>query len=593
MAAPPEFPREPFALFPRGGRRGLLFAGPVEIVEARTVAEVGPALVRARALARRGLHLAGGLAYEAAAAFEPRAARALTRHIAALDQPLLWFGAFAAPRMIELAALPGWERPADWGAPVAAMDAAGHGVAIARVKALIAAGDIYQANLTFQAELAVSGHPVALFARALARAPAPHAALVFTGTHWWLSLSPERFFALADGVLRAAPMKGTAVRPPLPEADQAAVEALAADPKNRAENLMITDLIRNDCARVAVPGTVRVPAPFRIESLAYVHQMVSHVEAGLAPGRDAFDALAALFPCGSITGAPKLRAIEVLAGIEARPRGIYCGAIGTIGPGAAAADLAVAIRTLVIDPRRPGVATLGLGSGIVADSDAESEWAECLAKARVLERRTPRALIETMRREADGRILLLARHLARMAASAARFAIPFDPDAAAARLACLPARGTPERLRLLLAADGTLALQAGPAPPPPQGPVSVALAPLPVAPDDWRLFHKSSDRGFYDDARRASGAFEVAFVRADRLVTEGSFTSLFVVQGGVLVTPPVARGLLPGVLRAELLAAGRAIEGDLTDAQLIAAGREGRLFLGNALRGLIPAIPVD
>lgn len=590
MAAPPEFPREPFALFPRGGRQGLLFAGPVEIVEARTVAEVGPALARARALARRGLHLAGGLAYEAAAAFEPRAALALARHIAALDQPLLWFGAFAAPRMVALAALPGWERQADWGPPVAAIGAEDHGAAVDRLQALIAAGDIYQANLTFQAELPVSGHPVALFARALARAPAPHAALVFTGRQWWLSLSPERFFALADGVLRAAPMKGTAVRPPLPEADQAAAEALAADPKNRAENLMITDLIRNDCARVAVPGTVRVPAPFRIESLAYVHQMVSHVEAGLAPGRDAFDCLEALFPCGSITGAPKLRAIEVLAGIEARPRGIYCGAIGTIGPGAVNADFAVAIRTLVLAADRPGVARLGLGSGIVADSRAEDEWRECLAKARVLERRTPLTLIETMRREADGRVPLLARHLARMAASAARFGLPFDRDAAARLLARVPPRGGPERLRLLLGEDGPMALAAGPAPPPPPQPAPVTLVPLPVPPEDWRLFHKSSDRAFYDAARRAAGSFEVIFLRPDGLATEGSFTSLFVEDGGRLLTPPLGRGLLPGVLRAELLATGRAVEADLPADEVRKAGRAGRLFLGNALRGLFPAV---
>ncbi len=577
-------------MFPRGDGQGLLFAGPVAMVEARTVADVGPALARARALARRGLHLAGGLAYEAAAAFEPRAARALAPHIAALDEPLLWFGAFPPPRPVALAALPGWEEPADWGPPLPGIDEAAHGAAVARVKALIAAGDIYQANLTFAAELPVSGHPVALFARAYARAPAPHAALVFTGRHWWLSLSPERFFALADGVLRAAPMKGTALRPPLPEADAAAAAALAADPKNRAENLMITDLIRNDCARVAVPGTVRVPAPFAIETLPYVHQLVSHVAARLADGRDAFDALAALFPCGSITGAPKLRAIEVLAGIEAGPRGIYCGAIGRIGPGSRDADLAVAIRTLVIARDRPGSAQLGLGSGIVADSDPESEWRECLAKARFLERRTPLTLIETMRREADGGVPLLARHQARMEGSAARFAIPFDPAAAAALLARLPSPAAPERLRLLLAADGALAVQAGPAPAPPPGPVMLACVPLPVPADDWRLFHKSSDRGFYDAARQAADSFEVAFVRPDGLVTEGSFTSLFVARDGVLVTPPVARGLLPGVLRAELLGTGRAIEGDLRACDLVAAGREGRLFVGNALRGLLPAV---
>jgi para-aminobenzoate synthetase/4-amino-4-deoxychorismate lyase len=195
-----------------------------------------------------------------------------------------------------------------------------------------------------------------------------------------------------------------------------------------------------------------------------------------------------------------------------------------------------------------------------------------------------------MRREGDGRVPLLGRHLDRMAASAARFGIPFSAAAAEALLARLPAGGTVERVRLMVGTDGALAAQAGPAPAPPAGPVTLALAPLPVAADDWRLFHKSSDRGFYDDARRASGAFEVAFVRADGQVTEGSFTSLFVARDGVLVTPPLGRGLLPGVLRAELLERGDAVEGDLVVADLEAAGKEGRLFIGNAVRGLMPAI---
>ncbi|WP_448582760.1 chorismate-binding protein [Thermaurantiacus sp.] len=590
MAAPGEFPAQPFALFPRAGGRGLLFSAPVACIEARALEDVEPALARARGLAREGLHLAGGLAYEAAAAFEQCAAQALARHVQALEEPLLWFGAFPAPSEVELAALPGWERLADWGEPLLAIDAKTHGAAVARLQAWIAAGDIYQANLTFGCKLPVWGHPVALFARLFAQAPAPHAALVFTGRHWWLSLSPERFFALKDGMLRAAPMKGTAARPPLARDDHEAARALAADPKNRAENLMITDLIRNDCARVAAAGSVRVPRAFAIESQPYVHQMVSHVEAQLAHGLDAFDALKALFPCGSITGAPKLRAIELLAEAEPRPRGLYCGAIGTIGPDAASADFAVAIRTLVIAANKPEVATLGLGSGIVADSKPAAEWRECLAKARFLERRTPESLIETMRREADGRVPLLARHLARMAASASRFAIPFEPSAADALLARLPARGAAERVRLLLSAAGALAVEAGPAPAPPPVPVTLALAPLPLPPDDWRLFHKSSDRSFYDAARQAAGAFEVAFVRADGFVTEGSFTSLFVARDGALVTPPVHRGLLPGVLRAELLASGQAVEGDLAAADLVQASQQGRLFIGNALRGLIPAI---
>lgn len=581
---PPDFaPHEPFALFPQPDG-ALLLTRPAAILEARTPEEIPPLLAEARRLRDTGHHLAGGLAYEAGAAFEARIAARPT------DGPLLWLGAFTRSAPVALADILPEDRPARFGRPAPRIGEADHARAVARIRDRIAAGEIYQANLAFEAEVPVSGHPLALFRALLARAPGAHAALLHTGSRWWLSVSPELFFEVDHGRITARPMKGTAPRGGSEEEDRALARALAEDPKNRAENLMITDLIRNDLARVSVAGSVHVPALFAVAPQAYVHQMTSTVTAALAHGRDAFDALVALFPCGSITGAPKIRAVAVLAEIEWGPRGLYCGSIFHVSKERSSFN--VAIRTLVLKGATARTASLGLGSGIVWDSVAAEEWAECLAKARFLERQAPETLIETMRREPDGTIPRLALHLGRMEASARRFGFSFDRGAVEARLAGLPPAAEPQRLRLLLARSGASALQRGPAPSTPAGPVAVALVPLPVPPEDWRLAHKTGSRGFYDAARRAAGSFEVLFVRPDGLLTEGSFTNLFVEEGGTLLTPPARHGLLPGALRAELIRSGRAREAPLDRQAVLEASAEGRLFVGNSLRGLLPAVLV-
>jgi para-aminobenzoate synthetase/4-amino-4-deoxychorismate lyase len=566
----------PFALFPcaaTGGAR--LFDRPVGCIAAGDAAEVGPALTRLAEAGRAGLWAAGGLAYEAGLALEPRLLPLAAETGDAA--PRLWFGLFerAQPLAPEaLAALFDSAGPARIGEPAPAVAEAAHAAAVAHAKALIAAGDIYQVNLTFPVDVPVAGHPVAIFARLWRDGRPPHAALVFTGARWWLSLSPELFFTCAAGQLTTRPMKGTAARA-----------------KNRAENLMIVDLLRNDLARVAVPGSVAVPSLFAVETYPSIHQMTSTVTARLAPGRTAIDALAALFPCGSITGAPKIRAMEVIAALEPAPRGIYCGSIGWIAPGGRDAAFNVAIRTLDL---APGAATarLGLGSGIVADSVADGEWAESLEKGRFLGPSRPASLLETMRRDAGGQVPLLDRHLDRLAASAARFGFACDRAAVAAAIAALPVAATPGRLRLKLSARGAFALQLGALPAPWPDPVPVALVPLSTAPGDWRLAHKTSDRAPYEAAlavARALGAAEALLVRTDGLVTEGATTSLFVDRKGTLLTPPVALGLLPGVLRQSLLEQGRAREAPLTAADVATASADSRLFIGNALRGLAPA----
>ncbi len=574
-------PTPPFVLLDTAdGRPARLYQGPVRVVEARTTAAVGPALEAIRVATRDGLHVAGFLAYEAGTAFEPVLGTA-----ASDDVPLLWFGVFADWSALDDVA--GWlpDPAGAWiGAPEPAIDRATYGAQFAAVQALIAAGDLYQANLTYRARVPFSGDPLAVYARVRAGAAAGYGAVVATGTHTLLSFSPELFFARDGTTLTCRPMKGTARRGETAAGDAAAVAALQRDAKQRAENLMIVDLMRNDLSRVARAGSVAVPQLFAIETYPTVHQMVSTVTATLADARDTVDVIAALFPCGSITGAPKIRAMQAIAGIEGRARGMYTGSIGRIDAGGDA-SFNVAIRTLTMADGDTH-ATFGVGSGIVADSDADAEWDECAAKGDFL---TAGArtfdLIETMAFDPLLGLPLLERHLERMRASAAALGFAFDRHGVRNELQAATFRlRAPARVRVLASAGGAIAIEVGPMPPAFDGPATVAVVPLPVAVSDVRLRHKTSDRGFYDAARRAAGTDEVVFVDPAGRLTEGSFTSVFVARDGVLVTPPTG-ALLPGVLRAAMIDDGRAVAGVLTPDDLTNG-----FYIGNAVRGLIPAV---
>jgi para-aminobenzoate synthetase/4-amino-4-deoxychorismate lyase len=577
-------PAPPFVLLDDarpGGAAARLYMDPVEIVCADTPEQVLPTLEALRAARARGLHAAGYIRYEAAAGIEPKLA-----HLAA-PGPLLWFGLFAEYREVEPhAVLP--DPAGAWaGAPRPAIERDIYAERFAHVAECIQAGDIYQANLTFRAEVATMGSPAAVYALLRDRAAAGYGALIATGAEWLLSFSPELFFALEAGILSARPMKGTALRDADPVQDAANAAELRAYPKQRAENLMIVDLLRNDLSRVARPGSVAVPRLFHVEHYPTVHQMVSEITATLDPERDAIDALAALFPCGSITGAPKLRAMEIIAETEDAPRGVYTGAIGRLDANGDAM-FNVAIRTLTLTGG-DSIAVLGLGSGVVADSDPEQEWQECLAKGAFVtagERKFD--LIETMRFDPLDGMPYLERHLSRMKDSAAVFGFAFDRHTVRNELQAATFRlRTASKVRLLLARSGAISIGISPLPDAPEQPVRVALRPLEVAPDDFRLRHKTSRRGFYDRARADSGAWEVVFTDPEGFLTEGSFTNIFVERDGKLLTPPLARGLLPGVLRAELIAIGAAVEHDLRPADLA-----GGFQLGNALRGLVSAVTV-
>ncbi len=571
----------PFVLLD-DGRRGRLFQTPDEIVSTRHPEQVRPCLERLRPAPPRTC--AGFLSYEAGHALEHKLGP-LTSSPQEGEPPLLWFGLFGAAEEVDVE---GWlpDSAAAWsGAPRPMVEQRDYEAALANVKEHIAAGDIYQANLTFQAEVATAGHPLALYASIRRRARVRHGGIVFTGSHWILSFSPELFFTLEKGRITTRPMKGTAVRQADPERDRSAIDELRADPKQRAENLMIVDLLRNDLSRIARPGTVKVPELFAVETYPTVHQMTSTVTAELMEGLGPVDVIEAIFPCGSITGAPKIRAMEIIGEVEWGRRGVYTGSIGTLAPGGEA-EFNVAIRTLTM---RAGEhrAVMGLGSGVVADSRAGDEWSECLAKgAFVADRDRSFDLIETMRFDPRDGVAELERHLARMKSSAEALGFAFDRHHARNELQAATFRvPIASRIRLRLSRSGAVAIEVRPLDPAPTEPVEVALAPLPVLPHDFRLRHKTSDRAFYDDARAASVAFEVLFTDQEGFLTEGSFTNIFVERDGTLLTPPLSRGLLPGVLRQALIEEKRAREADLTAGDL-----DSGLLIGNAARGLVRAI---
>jgi len=574
-----------------------LFRDPVDVLVAPTVADVPPLLGALEAARARGLYAAGYLAYEAGKALAPAWRGAggddSGEDAGAGAAPPGWFGLFErveridADGVADLLPDPG----SAWiGGVKPRIERADYEAAAERVLGLIRAGDIYQANLTFRADVAVLGNPLAAYARLRRTARAGYGGFIWTGAQAIASLSPELFFALKDGQAMARPMKGTAARQRDPDADARAARELAEDPKQRAENLMIVDLIRNDLSRVAVPGSVAVPDLFRVESFPTIHQLVSDVSARLPDGVGAVDVLRAAFPCGSITGAPKVRAMEIIDALEEGPRGLYTGSIGFIEPGGDAA-FNVAIRTLVFPYSNdlqdgPLSATLGLGSGIIADSAPSEEWRECLAKGEFVSAAGENFdLIETMHFDPVDGVLRLEAHLARLTASAAALGFRFYRHGARNSLQSATFRlRAAARVRMRLAPSGALAIEVSPLPRLAELPVPVAVSPAPMAADDYRLVHKTSQRAAYDGARRESGAAEIVFVDEPGFVTEGSWSNIFVERDGLLLTPPLSLGLLPGVLRAELIDKGRAVESHLRLADL----GEG-FFIGNSLRGLIPA----
>ncbi len=558
----------------------LLFAHPSEVLTAPSLESVPAFLADLDRRAAEGRWLAGYLTYEAGYAFE---------HIAPpkpADGPLGWFGVYDAPQRLapeEADALLADAGGFEISPPAFALGRADYAGRVAAVRSHIREGDVYQINLTAPLSFRFNGDPAGLYAALRRRQRVGFGALIRAGERWVLSASPELFFRRDGDRITARPMKGTVRRGAAPEEDAAQAAWLTADPKNRAENLMIVDLLRNDLSVVAEPGSVRVPALFEPERYDTLWQMTSTVEATLRPGVGIAEVFRALFPCGSVTGAPKIRAMQVLHGLEDGPRGVYCGAIGYVSPESRAV-FSVPIRTVEL---RGADARMGSGSGIVWDSDAEAEYDECLLKARFLTAPAPPAfaLLETMRWE-DG-VALLDRHLARLRRSADYFDFGFDEAAVRARLDEVGAGlepGEAVRLRLTLGPKGEVGIEAGPLDAPPFR--RAVVFPEPADPSDPFQRHKTTHRDFYERAyrwARERGFDEAILVNVAGEVVEGTRTNVVVRIGGQLVTPPLAVGGLGGVYRAHLLATGEAAEEVLTVADL---RRADAVYLSNAVRGL-------
>ena len=548
----------------------LLYSRPLELIETRD-----PARVRSCLDQLRGREAAGFISYEAGHGLEPKL-MPIAGPPQPSDPPLLWFGLFE--RIEPAPPLPSPDGA--WaGQPEPAISFEQYAGAVEKIRADIAEGEVYQVNFTFPCSVPVLGDPMALYAQLKARSRAHWSALIFTGRHWLISCSPELFFTAKGGKITCRPMKGTAP----PGSDP---QALRSDPKNRAENLMIVDLMRNDLSRIARPGTVKVSELFKVEHYPTVLQMTSTIVGEMRPDCDALDVLQSIFPCGSITGAPKIAAIERIHSLERTitgRRGPYTGSIGHVGE-SGDAEFNVAIRTMVLEPNEK-TARYDVGSAIVFDSDPRSEWEECLQKAAFIASNRDFQLLETF---AFGPAPnpLERFHINRLENSARELGFAFARAALETELThTREALKSAVRLRISLERSGRFDIEQSPLPSTPTDEVTVAIAARMVTADDFRLVHKTSDRRFHDEPRLAAGTFEILFIDHEGFLTEGSFTNLFVRDGERLLTPPLRRGLLPGVLRRDLIERGNAIEKDLRPADL-----EAGFYVGNSLRGLVAAV---
>jgi len=595
---------------PDGGGWGqsLHFGAPVAVRRAETVDGVLGVVDWADRQARAGRWVVLALAYEAAPAFDA----ALCAHPPDPDLPLAWAASHERPWPLPEpphgdpsgpGRTPGRFSVAPWRALVEPQEYAEN---FARLQAEIAEGATYQANYTLPFECAFAGDDRAWFDE-LARAQAGgFCAWLDMGRHRVLSLSPELFVHLNGREALARPMKGTAPRGATPAEDAALREALAMSPKDRAENVMIVDLLRSDLGRVAVPGSVRTPRLFHVEEYPTLFQMTSDVRATLRPGAGLAEVLAALFPCGSVTGAPKVRTMQILRELEPHPRGLYCGAIGLLEPGAQHGEgrmtFSVPIRTIVLD-QGTGLARFGVGGGVTFDSGAASEYAECLTKMRFLT--APRQDFELLESLLllRGRYPLLELHLARLARSAAHFGFALDEAAVREALAALalahgpgaPAAGASPsgtfsavryKARLLLARDGSLRTEAAPLARRPQGQprrgLLLGFAREAVDSADVFLRHKTTRRGLYARALESCpGCDDALLVNERGEVTESTRANLVLRLEGQLVTPPLTSGLLPGVFRELLLARGVVRERVLFPADVL---RAEKIWLVNSVR---------
>lgn len=571
--------------------------GPMGVVEALRHDEVAGVIAAAEGAAARGSWVAGFVAYEAAPGLDP----ALRVRERAADDvfarlPLAWFAMFEGrePTVLPQPHEDRVDATADRWQP--SVDRASYDTAIARIREHIGAGDTYQVNHTLRLRSRVEGDERGLYRDLSYAQRGAYAAYLNLGRYRVLSASPELFLRIDEGRITTKPMKGTARRGRWPAEDEAVAAGLRGSVKDRAENAMIVDMLRNDLGRVARTGSVTWSDVFDLERYETVWQLTSTVSADLRTGTTLVDVFGALFPCGSVTGAPKVRTMEIIAELEDSPRGVYCGTVGFLAPpgsGMPAARFNVAIRTVMLDTETH-TAEYGVGGGITWGSSAQGEYEETVAKARVLTARRPRfELYETLRHDPTDGFRHLERHLSRLQSSSAYFGFTFDEAAVTHGLQQAVDRfpDRPARVRVSLDRRGRVdagatALMASTAP------VRVAIdRDHPVDPTDPMLFHKTSLRAVYDEARaRHHDADDVLLLNDRGEITESTIANVAVSLDGRWVTPALSAGLLPGVGREVALEEGWLVEGTIHVEDL---ARADGIELVSDVRGRRPVRLVD
>lgn len=560
--------------------RELVFRSPHLIVSATRLEDVAPCLEFVATAVEDGLYAAGFVSYEAAGAFDPAL---VTRAASAL--PLVWFGLYDEPETVavnhgqdEHYTLDDWE-------PLVSEDE--YRAAVQAIRAYIGSGDTYQVNYSFPLRAQFDGDSLSWFRSLCANQPSDYSAYIDTGEHVLLSASPELFFRLDGDLLTTKPMKGTRQRGLWAEADKQSGAQLACSEKDRAENVMIVDLLRSDMGRISETGSVVVLNLFDIERFPTLWQMTSCITSRTRASLP--EIFRALFPSGSVTGAPKVRTMQLIRDTERYPRGIYCGAMGWWSP-ERKAEFNVAIRTVSLE-RASNTALYHVGSGITWDSSAENEHRECRLKAAVLTRHLPDfKLLESML--FDGSYFLLDEHLARLSASADYFDIPVDMECVREMLREFAAnimvgRSTLEyalKIRIRLFPDGAIEISASRAKPPVELRLGFAIAPVDAT--DVFLYHKTTHRAVYDRALVSRpDCDDVMLWNEKGELTESCFANLVLEIDGVRWTPSIASGLLPGTMRAHLLAAGEIQERILTREDLM---QTQSVWLINSVRKWIP-----
>jgi len=561
----------------------LIFEEPLEVLTARHAAEVLPVLIEAeKRVNEENLFAAGFVSYEAASGFDP----AYVTHRGSRT-PLVCFGLFKDVQCrsyLDPIDGPAWASPA-WIMTEAADD---YYDKLLAIKRQIELGNTYQINYTVRQCAADVVDPWQLFLKI--SADVPHAAYIDYEDHAIVSASPELFFQLDGEQLFCKPMKGTAPRGMTTAADLAMREELLNSDKNRAENVMITDMVRNDLGRVAEAGSVNVQALFEIQKLKTVWQMTSTVAA--VTSASIAEIFKALFPCASITGAPKVASMAIIAEAEDTPRSIYTGAIGYFGPDRQA-RFGVAIRTALVD-KKTNNAVYGVGGGIVWDSEPSEEYRECLSKARILS--APHVdthdfeLLETMLWTPEDGFFLLDKHLKRIRSSAVYFDFECDTEMIESALSALARRIPPHRhrIRLLLQRDGRFqiseSLQAAS-----DGdrPIRIVLSRHPIDKNDPFIYHKTTQRDMYEHALRFAGdADEVLLWNEDCDITEATIANVIVKMDGELFTPPVDCGLLAGTYRQVMLSSGQVKERKIKVSEITSTTE---IMLINSVRGAYSA----